>query len=127
MWVSICPSVFINQLRYCYIAKSYSATCYQKSLNLFYFFIVHWVFLARAVIYYGLYPCIILINKDYSEFKVKFATAETYVIPVTDFLSILIGVASVLIRYNTKEKRGDFFQITRSVSDLWENDFLAMQ
>jgi hypothetical protein len=79
------------------------------------------------VIYYGLYPCIILINKDYSEFKIKFATAETNVIPVTDFLSILIGVASVLIRYNTKEKRGDFFQITRSVSDLWENDFLAMQ
>jgi hypothetical protein len=39
----------------------------------------------------------------------------------------MIGVASVLIRYNTKEKRGDFFEITRSLSDLWENDFQALQ
>jgi hypothetical protein len=88
---------------------------------------VHWVFLARVVLYYGFYPCIILINKDYAEFKAKVTTAETYAIPVTDLLTIMIGVASVLIRYNTKEKRGDFFEITRSLSDLWENDFQALQ
>jgi hypothetical protein len=68
-----------------------------------------------------------LINKDYVEFKAKFTTAEIYAIPVTDFLTFVIGVSSVLIRYNTKEKRGDFFEITRSLSDLWENDFLALQ
>ena len=83
---------------------------------------MHWVFLARVVLYSGFYPCIILINKDYTEFKAKFAKAETNVIPVTDVLTIFIGVASILIRYNTKEKRGDFFQITRSLSDLWENN-----
>jgi hypothetical protein len=83
-------------------------------LSFFFFFVVHWVFLLRVVLYYGLYPSLILIDKDYTEFKLKFATAETYLIPVTDFLTILIAATSVLIKYNTKEKKGDFFEITRS-------------
>ena len=79
---------------------------------------MHWTFLARVVLFYGVYPCIILINKDYVEFKAKFRAAETYAIPVTDFLTFVISVSSVLIRYKTNQKRGDFFEITRSLSDL---------
>ncbi len=111
VWIIIAPSTFYNLSSFYHIARS-EATFYQKTLCTVFFFYVTASSLLRVVLYLGIYPCTILINKDYEGFSTKFQYAETYVIPATDLMTFVLGILQIMIGYNSSDKMGDFFSIT---------------
>ena len=74
---------------------------------------IHVFGLFRAVLYLAYYPSIILINKDYDEFKRKFSLAETYMIPVTDFMTFVLGILYIVICYKSNDRLTDYFELTK--------------
>lgn len=114
MWVIIAPSVFLNKPNFIYIIRS-KASFKDKFLSITFFIFAHVLFILRTVLYLGVYPCTILINKDYGEFKTKLAYAETYVIPVTDFLTFLLCLFFVVMGYKSNDRLTDFFELTKPI------------
>lgn len=74
VWVLIAPSVFFNKRNFIYIIRS-KASFKDKSLSIAFYIFFHALFILRTVLFLGIYPCIILINKDYGEFKAKLTYA----------------------------------------------------
>jgi hypothetical protein len=114
MWIIIAPSVFYNKPNLIYIFRS-KATNSNKFFSVAFYIFTHCLFLLRTILYFGIYPCIILINNDYAEFKTKFNFAETYVIPATDFMTFLLVILFIVMAYKSNDRLTDFFELTKPI------------
>jgi hypothetical protein len=67
--------------------------------------------LIRVITYFGYYP--ILLNYGYLDFRTEFENAETNVIPVTDALTFMLGILTIIMGYKSNNPLTDFFELTK--------------
>ena len=95
-----------------------ATTCCDKTCAILFFQTAQLVYLLRVILYFGVYPCIILISGDYTGFKQKFEVAQKFVIPVTDFLTFFISILLLAIIINEENNRkAEFFEMNKSLPD----------